>query len=148
MDKINTSIDGVYLTILRIIYHPSGNVYHGLKKSDFGFIDFGEAYFSTIKYGEIKAWKKHLKMTLNLIVPVGKIKFVLFDDRYESKSKGNIFEVTLSLDNYKRLTIPPNIWVGFKGIGQNLNLLLNISDIEHDPNEIIRLEPSDLKYNW
>ena len=46
MDKIN--IFGVSLTPLKVIEHPLGNVYHGMKKSDVGYTGFSEVYFSTI----------------------------------------------------------------------------------------------------
>jgi len=146
MDTIN--IDGIKLTPLKKIYQPEGNIFHCMKKSDLGFKSFGEAYFSTVEYNVVKAWKKHTKMTLNLIVPIGEIQFVIYDDRESSKSKGSFFEITLSINNYKRLTISPNLWFGFKGVGKDLNLLLNLADIEHDPKEIIRLELDKINYNW
>ena len=141
-------IDGLTITTLKQIFHHSGSVYHGIKKSDPGFMGFEEAYFSTIKFTEIKAWKKHTKMTLNLVVPVGEIRFVMYDDRENSKSKGRYFEIKLSLNNYKRLTIPPGVWVGFQGVGKGLNLLLNVADMEHDPTEITRLNIDEIEYNW
>jgi len=141
-------IPDVKITSLKQIYHPQGNVFHGIKKSDPGFIDFGEAYFSTINFNQIKSWKKHLKMTLNLIVPVGSIKFILFDDRSSSSSCGKFMEVVLSPQAYRRLTIPPNIWLAFQGLGKETNLLLNIADIEHDPEEIKRLELLEIPYKW
>jgi len=146
MDKI--SIKGVELTKLKIIEHPMGDVFHGLKKSDDGYKGFGEAYFSTIKHKVIKPWKKHVKMTLNLIVPIGEIRFVMHDNRENSETNGQFFEVTLSLKNYCRLTVPPNIWVSFQGIGTTDNLLLNIANLEHDPNEIVRGELDLFAYDW
>lgn len=142
------TISGLILSSLKQIYHPKGNVFHGIKKSDVGFIDFGEAYFSSIKKNEIKSWKLHTKMTLNLIVPVGAIRFVIFDDRENSPSIGKFAELILSRDNYKRLTVPPKLWLAFQGFDENLNLLLNITDIEHDPGEIIRKDLNEIKYNW
>ena len=136
MDKV--SIEGVVLTELKMINHPKGDIYHAMKKSDKGFEGFGEAYFSTINKNEIKGWKKHLKMTMNIIVPVGEVTFVLFDDRENSKSVNNYFSVTLSLSNYYRLTVPPGIWHAFKGHKYDLNLVLNVADMEHQPDEIIR----------
>jgi dTDP-4-dehydrorhamnose 3,5-epimerase len=41
----------------------------------------------------------------------------------------------LGNSNYCRLTVPPNFWVAFKGIGANTNMLMNVANIEHDPNE-------------
>jgi len=146
MDTIN--IDGIKLTPLKKIYQPKGNIFYCMKKSDLGFKNFGEAYFSTVEYNAVKAWKKHTKMTLNLIVPIGEIQFVIYDDRESSESKGSFFETKLSINNYMRLTISPNLWFGFKGLGKDLNLLLNLADIEHDPKEIIRLELDKINYNW
>lgn len=147
MDK-KKLIDGIILTPLEKIIHPKGDVMHGMKKSDQGYTEFGEVYFSTIFKDEIKPWKKHQKMTLNLIVPEGEIKFVVFDDRQTSKTKGNFFDINLSPQNYCRLTIPPNVWMAFKGIGCKKNILLNIADMEHDPEEIVRLELNQIPYNW
>ena len=146
MDEIN--IEGVILTPLNKIHHPNGDILHGMKKSDVGFSDFGEAYFSTIKTGAIKGWNKHKRMTLNLIVPVGGVTFVIYDDREGSRSNGSFFTVGLSSSNYQRLTVPPGLWMAFKGNNSKTNLILNIADIEHDPEEIERLDVDQIDYNW
>jgi dTDP-4-dehydrorhamnose 3,5-epimerase len=146
MDKIN--ISGVILTPLIVIKHPLGDVYRGMKKSDEGFAGFGEVYFSTILPNTIKPWKKHVQMTLNLVVPVGEIRFVLYDEREESPTRGNFMDVTLSLNNYYRLTVPPHVWMAFQGVGKDINLLLNVSNILHDPNEIIRGELDQFEFRW
>jgi dTDP-4-dehydrorhamnose 3,5-epimerase len=140
-------IDGVILTPLRQIQHPQGDVFHGMKKSDAGFAGFGEAYFSTVRKGDIKAWKKHLSMTLNIIVPTGEIRFVLFDDRPVSPTKGATNEFTLSPDNYYRLTVPPQVWMAFQGLGDD-NRLLNIASMEHVPDEMERLPLTAIPYCW
>ena len=76
-------MDGVILTPLNQIHHPKGDIYHAMKKTDNDFGGFGEAYFSTIHKDTIKGWKKHTKMTLNLIVPIGAIEFVVYDENKE-----------------------------------------------------------------
>ena len=73
-------MDGVTLTPLKKITHPKGDIFHAMKASDDGFFGFGEAYFSTVNQGEVKGWKKHTEMTLNLVVVTGEIKFVVYDD--------------------------------------------------------------------
>ena len=98
MDRI---IDGIILTPLKQIIHPKGDIYHGMKQSDIGFNSFGEAYFSTVIKNEIKGWKKHTKMVLNIIVPIGEVEFIIFDDRKESKTFNQFFSVCLSQDNYQ-----------------------------------------------
>ncbi|MCT4638571.1 MAG: dTDP-4-dehydrorhamnose 3,5-epimerase family protein [Bacteroidales bacterium] len=143
-------INGVIITPLKRISHPKGDVFHGIKKSDDGYVGFGEAYFSTVNHGVIKAWKKHSRMTLNLIVPEGEVKFVLYDDRENSDTNGNFQEVVLSQNNYSRLTVPPGVWMGFEGVGKDLNMLLNVADIPHDPEEQLNIpmEESNINYNW
>tara|TARA_B100000989_G_C19526970_1_gene467452 strand:- start:2909 stop:3328 length:420 start_codon:yes stop_codon:yes gene_type:complete len=135
-------MDGVILTPLKQIHHPKGDILHGMKKSDIGFDGFGEAYFSSIKEGEIKGWKKHRKMTLNLIVPVGEIEFVVFDAK-----KNNFFNVKISQNNYQRLTIKSGLWLAFRGLKKN-NLLLNLSNVEHNPKETEDLNIPEINYNW
>ena len=146
MDEIN--INGVILTPLKKISHPKGDILHGMKESDVGYAGFGEAYFSTINFGEIKGWNRHKIMVLNLVVPMGEVTFVIYNDRGNSSSKDNFFRVTLSPSNYQRLTIPPGLWVAFKGDGDKANLVLNVASIEHDPNETDRLGLDQVNYNW
>lgn len=128
-------IDGVLLTPLRVIKGDSGDVMHALKQQEGSFQGFGEAYFSTVHYQSVKGWKKHSRMILNVVVPVGAIKFVLYDDRIGSKTYHAIQEILLSVENYQRLTVPPGIWMAFQGLGEKQNILLNLASIAHDPLE-------------
>lgn len=147
MDKI--TVEGVLLTPLKQIHHPKGDVFHGMKQSDVGFAGFGEAYFSTIHCQDTKPWKKHLKMTLNFVVPMGEIRFVIYDDRENSVTQNCFFDVTLGGSNYQRITIPPDVWVAFNGIGSSYNLLLNLANLEHDPLEVERKEHlEEIAYQW
>lgn len=146
MDEI--TIEGVLLTALKQIHHPLGDVFHAMKKSDVGFSGFGEAYFSTIHQNDIKPWKKHLKMILNFVVPVGEIRFVIYDDRKGSSTYDKFFDITLGSGNYQRITIPAGLWVAFCGVGEN-NLLLNLANLEHDPSEVVRKEGLNaIQYQW
>ena len=128
-----------YLTELKIIEQAQGCVMHGIKASDPSFVGFGEAYFSTVSNGLIKGWKLHQEMSLNLIVPFGEIRFVVHDGLKDQGGKPiePLMDVVLGYNNYRRLTIPPNFWVAFKGIGANTNILMNVANLEHDPNEAL-----------
>jgi len=142
------SVDGVTTTPLKIIELPNGNVLQSIKKDDIGFCGFGECYFSYVNYDAIKAWKRHKKMTLNLTVPIGKIKFVIYDDRKESFTNGLYQEIILTLSNYHRLTIPPKCWFGFQGLDKKENLLLNVANIVHDPEEVDRKMINEFDFDW
>ena len=139
-------INDVLLTPLDIIETLGGNIMHAMKEIDAGFYGFGEAYFSEVNFNSIKAWKRHKEMTLNLVVPVGKIKFVLFDNREGSNNQFQ--EIIISRDNYCRLTVPPMVWVGFKGLSETGSMLLNIANIGHDPLEVDRKNIKEIEFNW
>ena len=134
------------ITPLDIIKVNKGDVMHVMKSHDPGFSGFGEAYFSVVSYNAIKAWKRHHEMTLNLVVPVGKIRFVLFDDRKASNTQFQ--EVIISKDNYCRLTVPPMVWIGFEGLSDNGSMLLNIADIQHNPHEVDKKNIEQIEFNW
>ena len=135
-------MDGVILTPVNQIRHPKGDIYHAMKKSDYGYEGFGEAYFSTVHKNSIKGWKKHRDMTLNLLVPIGEIEFVVYNEHLKE-----FFSVKISQNNYQRLTIKPNLWMAFKGLDEN-NMLLNLSSIEHDPDEYENMELTSIPYEW
>ena len=138
-------INGLIITPLRQIDIPKGSVWHAMKKSDAGFDGFGEAYFSFVDKGEIKGWKKHLRMTLNIIVPVGAIKFRMIDDRDNSSTFGVSVELVISTKEYQRLTVPPGVWMCFEGLDER-NMLLNLASIEHDPAEAVNKSLEEIMF--
>ena len=133
-------MDGVILTPLKKITHLKGDILHAMKKSEKEFCGFGEAYFSSVYKGKIKGWKKHNKMTLNLIVVKGEIEFVVYDNK-------NFFNVNLSKNNFQRLTIEPGLWLAFRGLSSD-NMLLNLASIEHDPKESENKDLKNFPYDW
>jgi dTDP-4-dehydrorhamnose 3,5-epimerase len=136
------TLNDIIFTQLARIQTPNGDVLHGMKCTDNGYNDFGEAYFSWIDFNSVKAWKRHTKMTMNIIVPIGNVRFVFFNE-----SEGFRVE-EIGVDNYARMTVPPGIWFGFQGLGINQSLLLNISSILHDPTEVERRELHTINFNW
>ena len=135
-------MDGIILTPLKKIYHPKGEILKAITKSDPVFSEFGEAYFSVINQGDIKGWKKHTKMISNLIVVIGEIEFV-----FHNEITKEFFNIKISQNNYKRLTIKPGLLMAFRGIKEN-NILFNLSNIEHDPNETINIDLNEIDYKW
>ena len=133
-------MDGVTLTPLKRIANSKGDIFHAMKVSDNGFYGFGEAYFSTVNKGDIKGWKKHTKMILNLVVVTGEVEFVVYNG-------DDFFSVKLSKDNYQRLTVRPSLWVAFKGLSDE-NILLNLASIEHDPSESKSVDLNAFDYGW
>ncbi len=141
-------IEGIQVTELNIIPTEGGCVMHGLKRTEASFGGFGEAYFSCIEAGKIRGWKKHREMTLNLIVLLGKIRFVFIDGRC-NYDPINTDDIVLSPDqNYSRLTVPPGVWMAFQGIEHPKNILANIATIEHDPTEADQVTLDTFNFIW
>ena len=136
------TVNEIITTPLMRIPVKGGDVLHAMKKSDYGFSGFGESYFSQVEHGIVKAWKRHLQMTLNLIVPIGKVRFVFMDNEESFR------EEILGDGNYARLTVPPGLWFGFQGVSENTALVLNIANIEHSPDEVEHNELNNINYNW
>ena len=139
-------IKDVLINKLNVFDTPGGNVMHAMKMTSKGYEGFGEAYFSQIEKDAVKAWKRHKEMTLNLIVPVGEIRFILFDDRVAENNQFQ--EIIISKENYCRLTIPPMIWMGFQGLSDGISVLLNIANIEHNADEVDKKNIKEIKFNW
>jgi dTDP-4-dehydrorhamnose 3,5-epimerase len=131
---------------LNKIVNSNGDVLKILAKNNSGYKGFGEAYFSNVKWGSIKAWKLHTKMTMNLIVPVGNVKFVFIEKNQNGTLEYLVEEI--GEKNYSRIVVPPGIWFGFIGTAKSQNLILNIANIKHNPKEIQRLPVDAFDFNW
>lgn len=139
----SVSLNDILVTPLARMSVAGGDVLHAMKCTDPGYAGFGEAYFSYVSMGAVKAWKLHRQMTMNIIVPVGRVRFV-----FHLRGTGEYRVEELGADRYARLTVPPGIWFGFQGMSAQDSMLLNIADIAHDPAEVQRAAPSDIKFDW
>ena len=123
--------------------NPKGNILKIINSKKTSYSGFGEAYFSIIKKNKIKGWKYHKKMTSNLVVPSGLVKFVFY---FPEEKYFHVEEI--GIKKYNLLTISPKVWFAFKGISDDLNLILNISNIIHDDNEVLSKPLNSIKYSW
>jgi len=139
-------IKGIRIAKLDEIYDSKGSVLHMIKSSSPEFQKFGECYISEVNYNSIKGWKLHSRQTQNISVPSGKIKMVLYDSREDSSTFKELIELILGRpDNYLRITIPPGVIYGFKCLTRPNALIVNCTDIEHDPKESVTLSIDDNK---
>ena len=80
---------------------------------------------------------------MNLVVPIGSVRFVFYD------LEKNIYrEEMIGEQQYQRLTVPPKIWYGFQGRGLNSSLILNIANLPHSPQEVESKELDMIKFDW
>ena len=137
------SLKRIVLNDLSQLDSDGGAVLHGLKASSADYTGFGEVYFSWILPSVVKAWKRHKKMTMNLCVPVGLVRFVFYDEITHQFRIESIGEA-----HYRRLTVPPNIWFGFQCLAPTKSLVCNIADMEHDQNEVERADVNKIIFDW
>ncbi len=134
------------ITPLRRIETPGGDVLHAMKQTESSFAGFGEAYFSWVAAGAIKGWKRHSRMTMNLVVPVGLVRFVFCVLDAQGDYTFRVEEI--GEERYARVSVPPGMWFSFQGLSVPQSLVLNIASIPHDPNEVERLALTDIDYDW
>ena len=149
--KSKKAIKGVVITTLKQIKDERGAVLHVIKNDSKTFDSFGEAYFSKINEDVIKGRKFHKEMKQNFCVPYGRLKLILFDNRVNSVTRGEVDEIILDDDeNYIRVTVPENIWYSFRCISKDYCLLLNIANIKHDKEESLQMDLYNdiIPYQW
>ncbi|WP_341880165.1 dTDP-4-dehydrorhamnose 3,5-epimerase [Synechococcus sp. UW140] len=140
------NFDNILVTPLPRIETVGGDVLHAMKHCDSGYDGFGEAYFSWVSARAVKAWKRHTCMTMNIVVPVGQVKFVFSMINADGANEFLVEEI--GIDRYARITVPAGIWFGFQGLSDPQSLVMNIASITHDPNEVERLPLLDINYDW
>ena len=88
--------------------------------------------------------------TLNYACVVGNIKLAIYDDREKSKTKGELMELFIGEDNYCLVQIPPDVWNGFKAVGDKAAIIANCCTHVHGDFKSERLDPfdNDIPYDW
>jgi dTDP-4-dehydrorhamnose 3,5-epimerase len=144
-------IDGVLICEIDEISTGSSTVFKFIEEHSLGFVDFAECYMTEVLPGSVKAWKYYDRMTQNVCVPVGAVKFVIYDDRDGSRTNGIVNEFHLERTRkFARLTIPPRLWYGFGSLCASTSIIVNVIDVPHQGSNAIgkvRQEPN-IPYIW
>ena len=112
-------IDGVKVAKLKVIPDERGRLMEMVRADEDDFIRFGQVYMTTAYPGVVKGWHYHKKQYDNMVVVSGMMKIVLYDNRKDSPTHGEINEFFAGPYNPIRLTIPPGVCHGFKCISSN-----------------------------
>lgn len=145
-------IEGVQVKTLRIIPDERGRLMEILRRDDDLFEKFGQVYLTTGYPGIVKAWHYHKNQTDYFAVVAGMMKVALYDSREDSPTQGEVNEFYMGIHNPILLKIPPWVYHGFKAVGNQEALLINIPtevyNTEH-PDEF-RIDPynNDIPYSW
>jgi dTDP-4-dehydrorhamnose 3,5-epimerase len=144
------ALSGVVIRPLGRREDERGWLMHMLRADDPAFQGFGEIYFSGIRPGAVKAWRRHARVTSNLAVPVGTVRLVLHDARAGSPTYGRTMVLETGETNYALVTVPPGIWTGWQCLGTTAALVANCATEPHDPAEVERADAdsSVVPYQW
>ncbi len=145
-------IDGVRTKQLRVIPDERGRLMEILRGDDELFICFGQLYMTTAYPGVVKGWHYHKKQVDNFVVLKGMIKLVLYDQRQDSATHGEVNEFFLGEHNAQLVQIPNFVLHGFKCIGNEEAILLNCPTELYrysEPDEF-RIDPfsKEVPYDW
>lgn len=145
-----TVLGGVIVRPLRRIEDARGWLLPMLRADDPAFERFGEIYFSGVRPGAVKAWRRHTRLTSNLAVPIGMVRLVLHDARADSPTYGQTMVIETGETDYALITVPPGIWTGWQALGATVALVANCATEPHDPAEVERADPDSfvVPYRW
>jgi dTDP-4-dehydrorhamnose 3,5-epimerase len=118
-------IDGVATKKLEVIPDERGRLMECLRNDDELFIQFGQMYMTTTFPGVVKGWHLHRKQWDNVVCVKGMIKLVLFDDRAESPTNGQLDQFFIGEHNPTLVRIPPGLWHGWKCVGPEEAYIVN-----------------------
>lgn len=124
-----STVGHIRVTELKTMADNRGFVRHGLREDDCDYRGFGEVYFSGVAPDTVKGWKMHRRMNMNIIGISGDTRFLFLD-----RAGGRRVEVT-GESRSCRLFVPAGIWFAFKASSNGGSVILNFSDIKHDPEE-------------
>lgn len=149
MEKL---IEGVHIRNLKVIPDERGYLMEILRSDWPEFERFGQVYITSCYPGIIKGWHYHKKQTDNFVCIKGMAKVVLYDARAESPTFGLINEFFIGERNPVLIKIPPLVYHGFKAIGGNEAVILNVPTELYnysDPDEYrVPFDDPSIPYNW
>lgn len=118
-------IQGVKIKKLKVISDNRGRLMEILRRDDSIFERFGQVYMTTAFPCIVKAWHYHKKQTDNFTCIKGKMRLGLYDSRENSPTYGQVEEYVISLENPILVRIPPDVYHGFKCIGDEEAVVIN-----------------------
>ena len=145
-------INGVIIKKLKGNADERGCLTELLRCDDEMFEKFGQIYMSLNYPGVIRAWHYHKKQNDFWVVVKGMVKTVMYDGRPDSPTTGEVQEVFMGEQNMVLLKIPIGVMHGYKTIGTEPSILLNLPTepyIGSDPDEYrLTYNSPDVPYDW
>lgn len=145
-------IEGVKVRKLRLIPDERGYLMEMLRSDWEEFEKVGQVYITAVYPGVVKGWHYHRKQADHFVCVHGMAKVVLYDRREDSPTCGEVNEFFMGEQNPILLKIPPEVMHGFKGISQEMTLIVNIPTelYNYEQPDEYRVPPhtDEIPYDW
>jgi len=145
-------IEGVKVRKLRVIPDERGYLMEMLRSDWEEYEKFGQVYVTAAFPGVVKAWHYHELQTDHFVCVRGMAKVVLYDRREDSPTYRQVNEFFIGERNPCLIKIPPLVVHGFKGIGPDVTLIVNVpSELYNydEPDEYrLRFDTDEIPYDW
>ena len=129
----NRPIEGVSFRPTRPVAHEDGHVAE-VARTDWPVVGgpIVQVHSTTTLPGRIRAWGLHQHSTDRLFVVDGLVKIAVYDGRHGSSTFGHTSTFTVSPKNPGLLVIGPNLYHGWKNIGTNDAIIINMPTAMND----------------
>ena len=126
-------VAGVQFRPTRPVPHEDGHVTEVARASWAEIVDpIVQVHITTTLAGRVRAWGLHPRGTDRLFVVSGLVKIVVFDGRNDSPTLGRWSEFVVSEKNPGLLIVPPSLYHGWKNIGNDEAVIINMPDRMYD----------------
>lgn len=145
-------IKGVNVKKLKVLPDDRGRLMEIMRSDDKFFEKFGQVYMTTAKPGVVKAWHFHRLQKDNFTCVHGKMRLALYDARKSSPTYGEVNDFIISLDDPMLVTIPEEVYHGFKCVSDCEAVVINTPTnmYNHKEPDEYRLDAyeNDIPYDW
>lgn len=145
-------IEGVKVRRLRLIPDERGYLMEMLRSDWEEYDRFGQVYVTAAYPGVVKAWHYHELQTDHFVCVHGMAKIVLYDRRKDSPTHGELNEFFIGELNPCLIKIPPSVVHGFKGMGQDVALIVNVPtelyDYDDPDEHRLPYDAEEIPYDW
>ena len=91
-----------------------------------------QVHITTTLPGRVRAWGLHQRSTDRLFVVKGLVRLAVFDGRDGSPTQGVVNDLLVSEMSPGLLVVPPNLYHGWKNIGEDEAVIINMPEKLYD----------------
>jgi len=122
-------IDGVSVHEIANVPKNDGHLTEIFRAEWFGGdVSIAQVFQVMLNPGAISAWHAHEKTLDRLFVSAGVARIVLYDNREDSPTRGEINEFRFGVIRPALVVVPPRVWHGTQNISDERAVILNLVD--------------------